>query len=45
MVNSQVFLGLLIPFIGTSAGSLCVYFMKDRLSETMRKLLTGFAAA
>ena len=40
----QVILGLLIPFIGTSAGSACVFFMKKTLGESVQKALTGFAA-
>ena len=30
-------LGLLIPFIGTSAGSACVFFMKDKLKDKVQK--------
>ena len=37
-------LGLLIPFIGTSAGSACVFFMKDKLKDKVQKGLTGFAS-
>ena len=39
-----VLLGLLIPFLGTSLGSGCVFFMRKSLSETVRKALSGFAA-
>ena len=35
---------LLIPFAGTVAGSACVFFMKDKMSEKLQKILTGFAA-
>lgn len=44
MVTREVIWGLLIPFIGTSAGSLCVYFMKRELSDRVQKSLTGFAS-
>ncbi len=37
-------LGLLIPFIGTSAGSACVFFMKDKLKDKVQRGLTGFAS-
>ena len=37
-------LGLLIPFLGTSLGSACVFFMRHELSRTVQRSLTGFAA-
>lgn len=36
--------GLLIPFLGTSLGALCVLFMKGEMNDQVRKALTGFAA-
>lgn len=36
--------GILIPFIGTSAGAACVFLMKEQLNEAALKILTGFAA-
>lgn len=36
--------GLLLPFIGTSLGAACVFFMKDRLEWAVQRALTGFAA-
>ena len=36
--------GILIPFIGTSAGAACVFFLKKQLDERVEKVLTGFAA-
>lgn len=36
--------GLLLPFLGTSLGAACVFFMKDRLNDLVRRALTGFAA-
>jgi ZIP family zinc transporter len=39
-----VILGLLIPFIGTAAGSGCVFFLKKDLKESIQRALTGFAA-
>lgn len=35
---------LLIPFLGTSLGSACVLFMKNRMSDRIQKMLTGFAS-
>lgn len=37
-------IGLLIPFIGTSLGAACVFFMRKKLSLNIQKALTGFAA-
>lgn len=36
--------GLLIPFLGTALGALCVLFMKKEMNVQVRKALTGFAA-
>ena len=36
--------GLLIPFIGTSAGAACVFFLRRELSVPLQRALTGFAA-
>ena len=38
------FWGILIPFLGTSFGAACVFFMKRSLSDTVQRALTGFAA-
>ena len=39
-----VLIGLLIPFIGTSAGAACVFFLKKDLKDGIKRALTGFAA-
>ena len=39
-----VITGLLIPFIGTSAGAACVFFLKNNLKLGVQRALTGFAA-
>ena len=36
--------GILIPFLGTSLGAACVFFMKQSLSDRLQRSLTGFAA-
>jgi len=41
---SGAFWGLLIPFLGTTAGAACVFFMRRALSLTVQRALTGFAA-
>ena len=43
-MNYQVVLGILIPLIGTTAGSGLVYFLKDDLSQKANRSLSGFAA-
>ena len=40
----NVFYGILIPFLGTSLGAACVFFMKKSLSDSVQRSLTGFAA-
>ena len=40
----EAFYGILIPFLGTSLGAACVFFMKKTLSDTVQRSLTGFAA-
>ena len=40
----EMLIGILIPFIGTVAGSACVYFMKNKLNQLIQKLLLGFAS-
>ena len=43
-MDMNTFWGLMIPFIGTSLGSACVFFMKKNLSIAVQRALTGFAA-
>ena len=40
----ELWQGLLIPFAGTALGSACVIFLKNNLSDTLQRALTGFAA-
>lgn len=43
-MNMQVFYGIMIPFLGTSLGAAMVFVLKDRISDRLQRLLTGFAA-
>ncbi len=43
-MNRDVVIGLLIPFIGTAAGSACVFLMRNKLSRAVERALTGFAS-
>lgn len=36
--------GVLIPFLGTSLGAACVFFLKKSLGDLIQRALTGFAA-
>ena len=40
----DIFLGIIIPFIGTTLGAACVFFLKDRLHPAIQKILLGFAS-
>lgn len=40
----ETFIGILIPFLGTTLGAACVFFMRKSLSDTVQRALTGFAA-
>ena len=35
--------GILIPFFGTSLGSIFVFFLKKDLNEKLKKITVGFA--
>ena len=35
--------GTMIPFLGTTLGAACVFFMKKEMNEALRRALTGFA--
>lgn len=42
-MSMKVFLGVMIPFLGTSLGAACVLFMKNELKDNVKRALTGFA--
>ena len=44
MLELKDFWILLIPFLGTSLGAACVFFLKDRISLRTESALSGFAA-
>lgn len=43
-MNIDIFVGIMIPFVGTTLGAAMVYFMRQQLSERVEKALLGFAA-
>lgn len=40
----ETFLGILIPFLGTTLGAFCVFFMKKSLGDKVQRALIGFAS-
>lgn len=43
-MTKEICLGLMIPFMGTTLGSSCVFFLKKSLLDRIQKALTGFAS-
>lgn len=37
-------IGLMIPFLGTTLGAACVFFLKNKLNRLVQKALLGFAS-
>ncbi|MCM1089351.1 MAG: ZIP family metal transporter [Butyrivibrio sp.] len=40
----DIAVGILIPFVGTTVGAACVFFLKNEISPTLQRIFTGFAA-
>lgn len=40
----EVFLGLAIPFLGTTLGAGMVFLMKNKINKKVEKILLGFAS-
>ena len=43
-MTKDIFIGLMIPLLGTSLGSACVFFLKENLHINIQKALIGFAS-
>ena len=43
-MSMSIVAGLLIPFLGTTAGAACVFFLKKQISGNIQRIFTGFAA-
>lgn len=43
-MNDNVIIGILLPFVGTTLGSACVFLMRKNLNKKIEKLLLGFAS-
>ncbi len=40
----ETFIGLLIPFLGTTLGSAMVFLMRKKMNDKIEKILMGFAS-
>ncbi len=40
----NVAIGVLLPFLGTTAGAACVFFLRKQISPNLQRAFTGFAA-
>ena len=43
-MTKELIFSIIIPFIGTVLGSACVFLVKNKLSDTVQKAFSGFAA-
>lgn len=43
-VACYTFCGIMLPFLGTALGAACVFFMKEAMSDRLRRALSGFAS-
>ncbi len=44
IMEMKLFWGLMLPLIGTAAGSACVFFLKNKINPLVQKGLLGFAS-
>lgn len=42
-MNTNIMIGILIPFAGTTLGSAMVFLMRNRMNKLLEKILLGFA--
>ena len=43
-MDTNIIIGLLIPFLGTALGAAMVFFMKNTMNKKLEKILLGFAS-
>ncbi|NBI90219.1 ZIP family metal transporter [Lachnospiraceae bacterium] len=43
-MNTNVLIGLAIPFLGTTLGAACVFLLRGEMNATVQKTMLGFAA-
>ncbi len=39
-----IFIGLMVPLLGTTAGAACVFFLKKQITTDVQRIFVGFAA-
>lgn len=44
MLNHQILVGILLPFLGTCLGAALAFFMRSEMNNSIQRCLTGFAA-
>ena len=44
-MSMSIVAGLLIPFLGTTAGAACVFFLKKQIGGNIQRIFTGFAVS
>ena len=43
-MSIEILEGILIPFLGTTLGAACVFFLKGEMNDKLKKAMGGFAA-
>ena len=43
-MSIEIIEGILIPFLGTTLGAACVFFLKGEMNDKLKKAMGGFAA-
>jgi len=43
-MNMETVIGILIPFVGTTLGAAMVFLIRNRVSQTLQRIMIGFAA-
>lgn len=43
-MSFEIFKGILLPFLGTTLGASCVFFMRNTMGRRLKQTISGFAA-
>ena len=43
-MKPEILSAILLPFLGTTLGAACVFFLKGKMNRNLQRILTGFAA-
>ena len=44
IMSLSVVQGVMLPFLGTSLGAACVFFLRGKMNRNLQRVMTGFAA-